>query len=119
MADGTDPPGPREGRRDPDSLPPRQEEGRLPSRPEECSHNPSVSGQLQEEEEVKEETHCSPREPSPDQHSSEELRRHRHGRHRGRRRGHHRRRSFSPVREGAAEVSFPHNMVSPPNSSRF
>ena len=122
MVDGTDPHGPGEGRRDPDNLLPRQEGGRLPSRHEEDSRNPSAAGgpdenqvELQEEEEVEENTYFSPREPSPDQNSSEaELRRHRYGRHRSRR-GHHCRRSFSPVGKSAAgEVSFLHNMVSPP-----
>ena len=108
MTDGTDLPGPGDGRRDPNSLPPRQEGGGLPSRHEEGSHNQ----ELQEEEEIEEETYFCPREPSPDQDSSEEeLRRPRYGRHR--RRGRHHRLSFSPVGKGAAgEVSFPHHMVS-------
>ena len=109
MAGGTDPPGPGDGHTDPNALPPRQEGGGLPSRPEESSQDQD----LQEEEEVEEETYFSPREPSPGKDSSEEeLKRHRCGRHRSLR-GRHHRRSFSPVGKGAAfEVSFPQHMVS-------
>ena len=126
LADGTDPPDPGGGRRDPDSPLPRQEEGRLPSCPKEGSRNPSASSgpndkqvELQEKEEVEEDTYFSPRKPSPDQDSSEEeLRRHRYGRHRSRR-GRHRRRSFSPVGKGAAgEVSFPLAEPVSPKSQR-
>ena len=81
MADGTDTPDPGEGRRDLDSLPPRQEGCRLLSRHEEGGRNPSAPGGPNEnqvelpEEKVEEEAYFSPREPSPEQDSSEgELR---------------------------------------------
>ena len=111
MADGTDSPGPGDGRADLNTLPPRLEGGGLPSRPEEGNLNQDQ----EEEEEVGEETYFSPREPSPGHDSSEEeQRRHRYGRHRSRR-GRHRRRSFSPVGKGAAGslLSSPHGQWFP------
>ena len=73
MADGTDPPCLGKGRRDPDSPLPRQEEGRLTSRPEEGSRNLFASGgpndnqvELQEEEEVEDDIYVDPHEPSLD-----------------------------------------------------